>query len=238
MTVLIVEDEILAGTALARVLASRFPDLEVIGRCASIAETVEMLAGGQPDAIFMDVELSDGNCFEIFRRVDIRSKVVITTAYDSYAVKAFEAGSIDYLLKPIELPALTRAVERLRSWKGVAAPAARTFRKRYILTIGNQILPIDCDNISHIFSEDKANYIVTKAGARYLINGTMESIIGEIDPAEFFQISRGCIVSRSSVAGVTKLIGGRLRVDLTPRSSFDATVSRARVDAFLDWWRS
>lgn len=99
-------------------LENNFPDIEVVGECASVAESVARLKErpDEADLIFMDVELSDGECFEIFRQVAVKPRVVMTTAYDSYAVKAFEAGSIDYLLKPIDMSALKRAVERCRQF--------------------------------------------------------------------------------------------------------------------------
>ncbi|MBO5545666.1 MAG: response regulator, partial [Bacteroidales bacterium] len=115
MKALIVEDERMAQAQLTRLLESRFPDIEVVAATGSVGDTVAYLAADPPiDVIFMDVELADGECFEIFRQVPVRAQVIMTTAYDTYAVKAFEAGSIDYLLKPIGEEALARAVGRCR----------------------------------------------------------------------------------------------------------------------------
>ena len=116
MRVLIVEDEIMARQSLARALTQHFPDLHIVGTTGSVRETVGWLRtpGNVADVIFMDVELSDGDCFEIFRQIDVTARVIMTTAYDSYAVRAFEVNSIDYLLKPIDPAALRRAVERCR----------------------------------------------------------------------------------------------------------------------------
>ena len=115
MKALIVEDEVMAANMLARTLTGNFPDIEVVGITDSVRGTVEWLGShASPDVIFMDVELSDGECFEIFRHVQVKSQIIMTTAYDTYAVKAFETGSIDYLLKPIALEALTRVVTRCR----------------------------------------------------------------------------------------------------------------------------
>ena len=109
MKALIVEDEKMARMQLAKVLSSEFPDIEIVATTDSVSSTVAYLDGGpEPDVIFMDVELLDGNCFEIFRQTEVHSKVIMTTAYDTYAIKAFEVGGIDYLLKPIGLEALKR----------------------------------------------------------------------------------------------------------------------------------
>ena len=115
MKVLIVEDEIMAQKSLTRTLKQNFPDLDIIGTTDSVKNTVEWLQTNQPDLIFMDIELSDGICFEIFRQTEVKAKVIMTTAYDSYALKAFEAGSVDYLLKPIDVTDLQRAVGRCRT---------------------------------------------------------------------------------------------------------------------------
>ena len=116
MKVFIVEDEMMAQKSLIRTLNQNFPDLTVVGTSTSVTGTVAWLMNPEnhADIIFMDVELSDGECFEIFRKITVKAKVIMTTAYDSYAIKAFEAGSVDYLLKPIELSALKRAVARCR----------------------------------------------------------------------------------------------------------------------------
>ena len=116
MKVLIVEDEIMAQKSLTRVLMQNFSDVEIVGYTDSIKSTVNWLKDDSHpvDVIFMDVELADGVCFEIFRQVEVKAKVIMTTAYDSYALKAFEAGSIDYLLKPVDASALKRAVARCR----------------------------------------------------------------------------------------------------------------------------
>ena len=112
MNVLIVEDEIMAQKSLTRVLMQNFPDMNIVGSTTSVKSTVSWLntPGNHADIIFMDVELSDGVCFEIFRQTEVKAKVIMTTAYDSYALKAFEAGSIDYLLKPVDVTSLKRAV--------------------------------------------------------------------------------------------------------------------------------
>ena len=116
MKVLIVEDEIMAQKSLSRALSQHCPDMEIVGYATSVKGAVAWLTNPEnhADVIFMDVELSDGEGFEIFRQVEIKAKVIMTTAYDSYALKAFEAGSIDYLLKPVDVTALRRAVARCR----------------------------------------------------------------------------------------------------------------------------
>ena len=109
----------MAQANLSRTLQKYYPDLEIVGMTSSVSETVEWLKNHSVDVIFMDVELSDGNCFSIFQQIDVKAKIVMTTAYDNYAVKAFEVNSVDYLLKPIEKEDLDRAVQRCRTSAGI-----------------------------------------------------------------------------------------------------------------------
>jgi DNA-binding LytR/AlgR family response regulator len=197
------------------------------------------------DIIFMDVELSDGICFEIFRLVEVKARIIMTTAYDSYALKAFEAGSIDYLLKPIEPATLKRAIARCRMSGGtidVEAPAQamgmsgkKTYKERYIVRLNDRIVPLQTINIAYIYSEDKNNYMVTFDGQKYIIDSSLDIIGEELDPDYFFRISRGCIVSMKSIGTIIKQMGGRLRIMATPEPSFEMTVSRSRVDDFMTW---
>lgn len=246
MKALIVEDERMAQAQLARLLKTHFPDIEVVQCTASVEETVAYLAADPPiDLIFMDVELADGECFEIFRKVPVKARVIMTTAYDSYALKAFEAGSVDYLLKPIGEEELKRAVDRCRERMGssidvekllaaVTAPQ-KQYKERFLVYVGEQIIPVRTDEIASFFSEEKSNYLLTDDGKRYLIDSTLDALEGELDPAEFFRISRGAIVSRRTVRSVSRHFSGRLRVDLKPVPPFEPTVSRARVEDFLKW---
>ena len=248
MKVLIVEDEIMAQKSLTRVLMQNFSDMDIVGYADSIQSTVNWLNDpkNSADVIFMDVELADGVCFEIFRQVDVKAKVIMTTAYDSYAVKAFEAGSIDYLLKPVDSAALKRAVARCRASGGVdieslmkalggiGAPR-KEYKERYIIRINDRIVPLETTNIAYIYSEDKNNYLVTFEGKKYIIDSSLDVIADELNPEQFFRISRSCIIAMKAIGSITKQAGGRLRLTSVPEADFEMTVSRSRVDDFLVW---
>lgn len=248
MKVLIVEDEMMAQKSLTRVLAQNFSDMDIVGYTDSVKSTVNWLKtpGNSADIIFMDVELSDGVCFEIFRQVDVKAKVIMTTAYDSYALKAFEAGSVDYLLKPVDATALKRAVARCRmSGGGVdvealmkalggAAPK-KEYKERYIVRFNDRIVPLETANIAYIYSEEKNNYLVTFNEQRYIIDSSLDMVTEELNPEQFFRISRSCIVSLKAIGSIIKQAGGRLRIVARPEPGFEMTVSRSRVDDFLDW---
>jgi DNA-binding LytR/AlgR family response regulator len=251
MKVLIVEDEIMAQKSLIRVLAQHFPDMSVVATTTSVKSTVDFLRSpeGAVDVIFMDVELSDGVCFEIFRQVEVKAKVIMTTAYDSYALKAFEAGSVDYLLKPVDHDALERAVARCRTRETqidvealmqamgnmAATQSKKEYKGRYIIRFNDRIIPLKTSEIAYIYSEEKNNYLVTVDGHKYIIDSSLDVMSEELDPDVFFRISRSCIIAMKSIRSILKQPGGRLRITAEPAASFEMTVSRSRVDDFLTW---
>jgi len=254
MKVLIIEDEQMAQATLARNLSRNFPEMEIVGMTSSVQESVDWLKQNQPDVIFMDVELSDGICFEIFRQVEVKADVIMTTAYDNYAVKAFEQGSIDYLLKPIEPEALQRAVSRIRSraarqqpdWASLVntlqqqiqsaqTPSLTAGKERFTVKFNDKIVPVKTTDIAYFYSEDKYNYLVTTSGAVYIADSSLDEIVEVLNPDTFFKISRSCIVSIQAIVSITKLIGGRLQITPSPKCDFDMVVSRSRADEFLTW---
>ena len=249
MKVLIVEDEIMAQKNLIRTLTQNFPDMEIVGTTGSVTSTINWLKSPEnhADVIFMDVELSDGVCFEIFRQHDVKAKVIMTTAYDSYAIKAFEAGSVDYLLKPIDISALKRAVARCRMSGGQidveaimkafgSTPASKKeYKERILIRFNDRIVPVMTEDIAFIYSEEKTNWLVTFDNEKYIIDSSLDVIGEDLNPVRFFRISRGCIVSMRSITSIIKQAGSRLRIISKPESPFEMTVSRSRVDDFLIW---
>jgi DNA-binding LytR/AlgR family response regulator len=249
MRVLIVEDELMAQKSLIRNITQNFPDMEIAGTTSSVKGTVSWLSqpGNHADVIFMDVELSDGECFEIFRQIEVKAKVIMTTAYDSYAIKAFETGSIDYLLKPVDVEALKRAVARCRTSAAEVDVEAllkaigrdntpkKEYKERYIIRFNDRIVPVSTEDIAYIYSEEKTNYLVTVNGNKYIIDTSLDVMVEDLDPEKFFRISRGCIISLKAISSIIKQAGSRLRIVSKPEAPFEMTVSRSRVDDFLVW---
>ena len=251
MNALIIEDEIMAQKSLTRALTQNFPDINIIAYLDSVKGAVEWLRENADsiDVIFMDVELSDGVCFEIFKQIEVKAKVIMTTAYDSYALKAFEVGGVDYLLKPIEAEPLKRAIARCRmSGGGVDVEAllrmigsnqnggtAKEYKERYIVRFNDRIVPLNISDIAYIYAEEKNNYLVTFNGQKYIIDSSLDVMNEELNPNVFFKISRSCIVAMNAIKSITKQPGGRLRIDTNPAPPYEMTVSRSRVEDFLVW---
>lgn len=255
MNIFIIEDEVVTQMSLVRMLNANYPDVKIVGTARTVKESLEFLRSSeseQPDLIFMDVELQDGNCFDIFRQINVNSNVVLTTAYHKYAIEAFKVGCIDYLLKPVDPQALCRSVERCRKNLNVlnSKDLLATFdhfvknkpgngtgkvKKRFIIKLGDNFVLVPTADIAYFYTEDNATYIVTKQGVHYIINFPLDVIITQIDLNEFFRISRYCIIALSEIKGVVKIKGGRLKIVTDFEPKCEMVVSRARVEDFLDW---
>ena len=238
----IIEDEPMARRSLENLLQTHFPYVSVIGWAGSVRDSLRYLAehGDEPDVIFMDVELSDGNCFEIFRSATIKAEVIMTTAYDNYAVNAFRGRSLDYLPKPIEVEDMHRALSRILEKQQASAPVpkkATPVREKFLVHMGERIVPVAVKDIAYFYAEDKQTWLVTLASQRYLVDDSLE-VAGEQLPAgKFFRISRSVILSSEAIESVLKLPGGRMKVSPAPgiKAYTDLTVSRSRSDEFLSW---
>ena len=245
MKVLIIEDEIPAQQILLRLLGRYFPDFTIMGILDSVDTAVNFLKHQTPDLIFMDVELSDGSSFEIFRQVDIICPVIVTTAYPDYALDAFRNKCIDYLMKPIDGEPFKKSVERCLQLCGVtAAPkkvpdvtayAKPAHKHHFTIKLGSQILVIDVNDIAYFYSNEKSTWLVTRDGKQYMTDDSLTAIENEVDPARFYKISRKCLVGLSSIYTISKYFNSRLKVTLSPKNIEPVIVPRDRVQSFMEW---
>jgi len=244
MKALIIEDETAAALNLEAILKQVAPGVEVIGTLESVEESIGWLrANPQPDLLFMDIHLADGDSFRIFDAVEITAPVVFTTAYDQYALEAFRVNSIDYLLKPIDPAALRRAVERCRVRSGGIDPdvllnairSPREYKQRYVVRFNDRIVPVQTTDIAYFYSEEKNTYLVTSDNNRYVVDQSLDVLSDELDPGRFFRISRGCMIAMPAIVSIVKYLGNRLKITARPRPEFEMVVSRSRVDDFLKW---
>jgi DNA-binding LytR/AlgR family response regulator len=251
MKALIIEDEPHARTELKRLLTKVAPDVEVVAETDSVAETVLFLQSGKEfDLVFADIQLSDGLSFDIFSKVEVTQPVIFTTAYNEFAIKAFELNSIDYLLKPIEEKQLQRALDKLRKMKGSMEATSltltaeklkellsskREYKSRFVIKTGDQFRYITTSDIAYFMADEGMVYAVDKQGTRLLVDYKMEELELLLNPSEFFRINRGCTVHIQSVQKVHKYFNSRLSIDLQPKTAEPVLVSRLKVDDFLTW---
>lgn len=253
MTLLIVEDEALAVEKLRYIISVIEKDAEIVGDTASIQETVTWLQHNeQPDIILMDIELSDGQSFEIFNKAEINSTVIFTTSYDEYALKAFKVNSIDYLLKPIQKEDLKAAFDKYKKiHRGTPISTStnmqqllkelqhhvlpKEFRQRFLVKQGQKHLPIETENIAYFFVDDRIIFFKTKDNKKFIVDYTMDEIEEQLDPKRFFRINRSFIISIESIYQLHDYVNSRLLLRLTPEIDKEVLVSREKVYEFKKW---
>lgn len=247
MITLIIEDEKPAARLLQRKLEKL--DVTVETMLHSVEESVQWFENNpHPDLIFLDIQLSDGLSFEIFEKIDIKSAIIFTTAYDEYALKAFKLNSIDYLLKPIDEDDLETAVSKFKSRLPKAAtessnlqldfeqirqmlsnPFEKTYKKRFTVKIGQYLKVITTEEIECFFSENKGTYIHTYDNRDYLIDSTLEILEQELDKKDFFRVSRKFIVPLKAIKEIQVYTNSRLKVILPSYKDDEVIVSREKV---------
>jgi DNA-binding LytR/AlgR family response regulator len=248
-TTIIIEDEKPAARLLQRKLSKL--DLEVNVMLHSVEEALLWFSdNAHPDLIFLDIQLSDGLSFEIFEKVDIKSAVIFTTAYDEYALKAFKLNSIDYLLKPIDEDELETAISKFKNQfqknpvdlldfemikKMLVNPFDKNYKTRFTVKIGQHLKVILMDEIECFFSENKGTYIHTFDNRNYLIDTTLEVLEHDLDPQKTFRISRKFIIPLQSIKEIQVHSNSRLKIILPTYKEEDVIVSREKVSEFKNW---
>lgn len=256
MRILIIEDEDLAVKKLQKTLAAVEPNAVVVGIADSIHSAVEWLQENQqPDLILMDIELADGQSFEIFNLVEVKSPVIFTTSYDEFALKAFKVNSIDYLLKPIQKEELQAALSKFRQLKSAHAGSddqsginidslvkqlqqklqPKDFRKRFLVKFAQKLVSIEVDDIAYFYSDGRLNFFKTKDNKKYVVDYTMDELEDMLNPEKYFRISRSFYVSVESIDKIEDYFGNRLILQLKPEVDKEALVSREKVTDFKKW---
>lgn len=250
MRVIIVEDEKLATERLQTLLRTYDPSIEVSACFESIEETVRYLKHHiHPDLLLLDIHLSDGQSFEIFKHVNYTRPVIFTTAYDEYALEAYKMFSIDYLLKPVSLESLATALNKLKSMSvsflatdlNQIKPSLQEpwYKKRFLGKVGQRLFFIDTVDIAFFQADNKIVYLVDKEGNRYLIDYTMERLEEQLDPQYFFRLNRKYIVNINAIQQVKPYYNSRLKLSVKGADQpEEMIISRDKVSNFKQWAES
>lgn len=252
MKVLIVEDEPVAQQELERLIKSIEPGIEILDKIDSVEDGIEwFLENESPDLVFLDIQLSDGLSFEIFKSVKIGAPVIFTTAFNEYALEAFKLNSIDYLLKPIEPEDLQKALEKYKGFKKSFSSGdfeesiekvremlnvgKREFKKRFVSKVGDQYIKYTIDQIAYFMADNNIVYLVDFNGKKHIIEYSLEELNDLLDPSLFFRLNRTFYAHIDSIEKVHKYFNSRLKVDLKPKTEEKVLVSRVKVSNFLKW---
>lgn len=240
----------MAAKTLKKLLGEVSPDTEIVGVLESIEDSVDWISQHpMPDLIFMDIHLADGSSFTIFDRVTVTCPVIFTTAYDEYALKAFEVNSIDYLLKPISKEALERAVAKYHNLgRGLEQQqleallkhlgAKPKFKSCFLLPERDKLVPLPTSDIAYAYIDTKTVELVTFDDKTFYMNQTLDDILAQLDPQMFFRANRQFLISRNAVKDVSVWFGNKLAINLTVETPEKVIVSKARVAEFKAWFVS
>jgi two-component system, LytTR family, response regulator LytT len=255
MKILIIEDEPFAQKELKRLLEVAEGKFDILGMLDTVEDSVEWLQKNPPpDLIFLDIQLADGISFDIFRKVDVKAPVIFTTAYDDYAIRAFQLNSIDYLLKPIKLTDLMRAINKYESIKdqfekggnesvnitknqleSLLNLGKKEYKSRFVAKVGDQIKYIPVEEIGYFYAEDNVVFLMKKNADRYIIDYSIEEIDTLVDPKHFFRLNRSIVAHISAIDKVYKYLNSRLKVELKPKTDKEVLISRVKVSDFMEW---
>lgn len=244
MNILIVEDEPVAAERLKSLVEERRADAVVGAIEATAAHTANRLMSERYDLIFMDIQLADGLCFDIFEAVEPSCPVIFCTAYDDYAIQAFKANGIDYLLKPVRGEDIDRAFERYESLKeqfaskeGRADPKQIDYpsgpKQRFLIRAGNRLFSINVDEIAWFETRGRDIALRTYDGRDLYIDDTLNELERKLDPAIFFRINRQRLVAFDAIEDI-RIDEGRYQLKLAADPS-PVLVSRDRVAGFRKW---
>jgi two-component system response regulator LytT len=252
MKILIIEDEPFARAELIRLLNICMKDFLILEQIDTVEDSVKWLrTHPAPELIFLDIQLADGLSFEIFRQVNVSSPVIFTTAYNEYAIKAFQVNSIDYLLKPINQEALENALRKLDEFRSVFSPQnawieqkqlesllkmmKSEYKNRILVKTGDLIKSVEMEDVAYFYAEDDVVFAMLKNKSRSIVDYTLNQLEAELNPKHFHRLTRGCISRITSIKKVSKYFNSRLLVELEPPTEEKMLVSRVNVPDFLKW---
>lgn len=273
MNILILEDEQEAThritTFLERYGRENGVTMRVVGAIESVTDAVAFFQGMPkhrtesllPDVLFVDIHLADGLSFEIFRRVEVNIPVIFTTAYDEYALHAFNVHSIAYLLKPFSYADVEAALNKLSTYKTLFSTETDTssdevfrelrqtlgdigtaintrqkrFKTRFLLNVGESLVIVRTSDVHYFVADGKIVTMILQSGRKYIADNTLDELETLLNPDEFFRISRKCILRADAVAGAEPYFNGRLTLRLNPPFVGETLVSRERVKEFRVW---
>ena len=249
MNILIIEDENLASKRLKRLLLEIDSSFNIVNSLESIEDSLDFLSKNKVDLIFSDIQLADGLSFEIFEKTNVDCPIIFTTAYNQYAIEAFNTNGIDYLLKPIEEERLKQALDKYQSLnKNIDIKSLissinqtnKTFKNRFMIKVGDKIKSIPTNEINAFYSLQKGTYLLTNTGRNYVVDYPLGQIIDLLNPKDFYKINRKCIVSINAVKDIIAYTNSRLKLNVehltNQNTGFDdVIVAREKVSDFKKW---
>lgn len=249
MKLLIIEDEIPAVKRLKSLINKYMVDVEILDDLDSVETAISWLnTNNHPDLIFMDIQLADGQSFDIFEHVKIECPVIFITAYNDYAVKAFDVNGLDYLLKPIDVDRFQEAVDRFTEFQKSRKSSTPdytqlldqlrqkdNYKSRFLIKQGEQFSIIPTENVAFFQFLDGYTHLFTFKNKKFIIDESIEQLSNILHPNHFFQVNRKTIVNIESIDKIVSWFNSRLKVTTKPDAPDEIVVSRDRVKGFKEF---
>lgn len=239
MTILIIEDEIHTANRLKFIIENLYPNQYKIEILTGVKEALNWFKKNKTDPylIFQDIELSDGNCFEIYDFINIKSPILFTTAFGEYALKAHEINSIGYILKPYDVNDIENAFSKLTDYKNLFKKTSDSkIRTRILIKNGSSYKIVLTSDISYFFTKDGSTYVTTtNTNSTFLMDDSINELENQFKSQEFFRVNRQFLISIQSILEISNWTNSRLILQLKPSVSEDVIVSREKVKEFKNW---
>jgi len=247
MKVLIIEDESRAASRIEKQLLSIDSSIEIVSVLESVKEAIPFLKTASLDLIFSDIQLADGLSFEIYKEVELNCPIIFTTAYDQYAIEAFDTNGIDYLLKPIDIERLEKSLAKFKQLNHSATkvdiqsllnqfkPETKNYKSRFMIKVGEKIKTIKVEDVNAFYSEHKGTYLLTNAGRNYVLDSPLEHVASQLDPKTFFKISRKIVVNINAISEIIAHSNSRLKLKIPHLELDEVIVAREKVNDFKAW---
>ena len=245
---LIIEDEQPAANRLEKLLKKLNNEIEVLAVLDTVESALHWFQNNPaPDLIMLDIQLGDGLSFDIFSITKVESYVIFTTAFDEYAIRAFELNSIDYLLKPVSETKLSVSIDKFRKFQALSQTLNiqklletienrnDKFKKRFVVSIANKIKVIEAGEIAYLFSREKNTFLCTVDNHQYPLEFSLDSLEEILNPEIFFRVNRQYIVQYRVINRISILSKSRIRIDILPAAAEEILVSTGRTTEFRHW---
>lgn len=251
MQVLIIEDEAIAAEKLAYLIKKHDPSITILETIDSVKNAVKWLKTyPSPDLIFLDIYLSDGISFEVFTQIRLDVPIVFTTAYNEFAIKAFELNSIAYLLKPIKYEEVVRSLDKFKTLRqsfsqtqtidydaliAMITQQKKNYKERFLVKVGQKIHSIPVEEVAYFYTESKIVFLVTHDNRRFPVDYYLDQLIDLLDPREFMKINRQFVIRHSSIVNMFPYSNSRIKITLNPSVKKDIIISTEKSSDFKDW---
>ncbi|RMG31987.1 MAG: DNA-binding response regulator [Bacteroidetes bacterium] len=249
MNILIIEDEQLAAKRLIRLLKELEPQANILEVIDTVEDSIQWLKSNEADLIFMDIQLADGNSFSIFEAIDVFTPIIFSTAYDQYAIRAFEVNSIDYLLKPVKKEVLEKSLNKYKRRLGEnqfvdvgrlmqafrQEEGQSNFQQRFLVSSGDKLRSIPVEEVAYFYGQKRYVFLITKDNRKHIVDYTLGKLESLLNPRDFFRINRQFIISYQAIQHMYNYSKSKIKVELLPSSDVEAIVSADRTRNFKTW---